>query len=143
MSFRDHVATSVSTKEEINIILRPFVPELDQAIVYATWRNAAFYGSIKEPTLPAIRFFKTKTVEIKHIIKKSEITVACFEDDEDMIIGYSVYADTHLHFIYVKADYRGKGIGKLLMPKNIETVSSDLTKIGATLVDKKKLKFLN
>lgn len=133
--------------EEIKIVLRPFIPDLDQACVYSTWRNSAFYGvprrtaeskSLAEKT--RIAFFKGMTRDIREILKSATVRIACFEDDPGMILGYSVAIGSHLNWIYVKVEYRLKGIGRMLMPKDILTVTNHLTKIGEVIVDKKKLK---
>jgi hypothetical protein len=131
---------SLNTPYNVNVVVRSYVPRLDQPIIYSTWRNGSFYSASKPVKGPAKLFFKSQTQIISHILEKADIKVACLEDDPTMIIGYVVSTGNHLNYIYIKKDYRNKGIGTLLMPKNIETVSNDLTKTGQALVTKKNLK---
>lgn len=126
--------------DEVSVIIRPFEPNTDQACIYSTWRNAAYYGMTpRNPKGNGKNFFKQQTALIKDILKDAYVRIACLKDDPMTIIGYSVTTGTHLDFIYVKVEYRNKKIGTMLMPKNIETVTSRLTKIGEVLVDRKKL----
>lgn len=118
----------------LSVILRPFRPEVDLPMIYSTWRNACFYGSPKPIQIADKVFFRLKTEEIKDILKVAQVRMAAIEDEPDHIIGYSVHRKDHLFFIYVKKDYRGKGIGSLLMPKGIKTVSKELTKIGEKIL---------
>lgn len=124
----------------LKVILRDFDKERDQAFIYASWRNGWFYSNIKKPDLPDNEVFRDKTAQIKQILNKAAIKIACLDETPNVIIGYSIATGTHLDWIYVKVEYRNKGIGALLMPKNIETVTKDLTDIGKCLVKKKNLK---
>lgn len=125
--------------DEVSVVIRAFHPDADQAFIYATWRNSAFYGS-GLPKNESDRFFKAQTAKIKEILRVASVRIACLSDDPMIIVGYSIENDNHLHWIYVKTDFRNKGVGSLLMPKNIETVTDHLTKIGKILVEKKNLK---
>lgn len=125
--------------DEVSVIIRPFCPETDEACVYSTWRNASYYGMpARNSKTNGKEFFRKQTALIRDILKNAYVRVACLKDDPMTIIGYSVTTDKHLDFIYVKVEYRNKGIGRLLMPKNIQTVTNRLTKIGLVLVDKNK-----
>jgi ribosomal protein S18 acetylase RimI-like enzyme len=93
--------------EEFNVVLRPFDPEQDLAMVITSWRNSAYYRS------------------------------AGLEHNPQVIIGYSVFTNTHLDWIYVKDDYRRNGIGSILCPKSIQTYPKEQTKIGFAILNKK------
>lgn len=125
--------------DAINIVLRPYDKDHDIAFIYSAWRNQAFYSALNKPEERPSVFFTNKTEEIKRILGHATIKIACLQDSPVTIVGYSVYTGNHLDWIYVKEDYRKQGVGTLLMPKNIETVPSELTKIGKVLADKKKL----
>lgn len=126
-------------KDEVSVVIRSFNPEMDQACVYSTWRNSAYYG-VPHRTNPAKPFFKQMTRFIAETLLSATVRVACLEDDPRTIVGYSVSTGNHLDWIYVKVDFRGKGIGTLLVPKNIETYTDRITKIGEKIVEKKNLK---
>jgi len=127
-------------EDKLNVVLRDYIPATDQACLYATWRNAAFYGARRKHQMSAKTFFKRQTTKIDDMLLNAEVKVACLEDDPTLIIGYSVFTGSHLNWVYVKKDYRNKGIGELLVPKSIETVTDSLTKIGDIIAIKKKLK---
>ena len=75
----------------------------------------------------ADEFYRSASEKIAKAIKRpgTEVRVACLADDPDMLLGWSVLHGTHLEFVYVKFDYRGKGIGKLLA-KNAATFKAPL-----------------
>ncbi len=124
---------------EVYVKIRDFDPDKDQAFIYASWRNAAYYGS-DERDDDAKGFFKRQTVFIRDVLKKATVLIACVEDAPEVLLGYAVFTGNHLHWVYVKLEFRARGIGAALVPKDIETVSPYLTKIGAVIVEMKKLK---
>lgn len=109
-------------------------------MIYSTWRNQSYYSAEERVEGSPARFFAMKSQEIRDILRIADVKIACLEDDPTTIIGYCVLQNTHLYWIYVKPDYRLQGIAKLLVPKDIRTVPQKLTKMGAKLVEKKKLK---
>lgn len=128
----------------LSVVLRDYDPERDVAMVYSTWRNNAYHSAAIKPKQDEKAWFSAYTFKIKEILRTSIVKIACFEDTPSVIVGYVVYSGMgvdglHLHWIYVKGDYRNKGIGTMLYPKEIQTVTPDLTKIGLEIVNKKKL----
>lgn len=134
-----------SMSEQVKVIVRDFRPKEDEAMIYSTWRNSAFYGASATAEQKRFQedpkiFFRRLTATIRDTLRGALVLIACVEDAPEVILGYSVSTGSHLDWIYVKLEFRGKGIGAALMPKSIETVTANLTKIGATIVEKKKLK---
>lgn len=125
--------------EEVEVILRS-MSEDDLPCIYSTWRNSAYFGMEKREQ-NADKFFKKQTANISQVLSDALVRIACLKDDPNMIIGYSVSTGDHLDWIYVKVEFRNKGIGRLLFPKNIKTVTTRQTKIGAVIARKKKLNF--
>lgn len=78
-----------------------------------------------------------------HILKKpkTETSVCCLKEDEDVIVGYSVVEktdqDTILHWVFVRNDWQGKGIARDLVPKGI-TIATHLTKTGEKILEKRQ-----
>jgi hypothetical protein len=116
----------------------------DEPFIYSTWRNGLFYGSLnKENFPPAEQFFREYTARIKQILALPkdflDIRVACIQDAPEVIIGYAVFTgDLHLEWVYVKDQFRGKGVARFLTVRT-KTVSPELTKSGAAIVKKKNL----
>ncbi len=129
--------------DEVKIILRDFDQEQDQAMIYSTWRNSLFYSSSEQIYDSPQTFFRKQTHKIKPILKNALIKIACFEDTPSVIVGYCVTSANHVYFIYVKTDFRKKGIATMLFPKTIETATKDLTKIGKILAEKKNLRVID
>lgn len=128
--------------DEVSVIVtRPYDPVNDAALVYSTWRNSAYYGSVEaKADGNAAHWFKKMSVHIKGVLDYATVRIACLSDDPTVIIGYSIWTGSHLHWIYVKVDYRCKGVGKLLFPKGIDTVTDQQTKIGQVIAKKHDLK---
>lgn len=128
---------SVGTPEDVMVSGRMFIAETDEAFVYATWRNGAYYGVKRDQ--PATDFFRDQTAKIREILKVAQVRIACIKDAPEVILGYAVVTGgNHLEWIFVKQQFRGKGIAKYITP-GVETVTSDLTRIGASIVKKKNL----
>ncbi len=125
--------------EEKIVVLRDFDLISDEAYIYASWRNSSYYSALVRPIISAQSYFRLKTRQIRNILETAEVRIACFQDTPIVIVGYSVTTENHLDWIFVKPDYRLKGIGALLFPKDIETVTNELTKIGKVIVEEKKL----
>lgn len=121
----------------VSVIKRP-MRITDKPFIFSTWRNQLYYESAKPVTQPPKMYFKKATEMIKQVLEHAQCTVACLESEPDLIIGYSVSSGPHLHWVYVKKDYRNKGIASLLATE-ITSCDYDLTKTGNTLAKKKGL----
>lgn len=121
------------------VVLRHFDPETDSGFIYSSWRNSSFYLRAAVDSGDPSSFFSDQTRRIREILKFADIRIACLEDSPLFIVGYSVCSGSHLDWIYVKVDYRGKGIGRLLTPKGTKTFTADVTRIGKVIAFKKNL----
>jgi hypothetical protein len=107
----------------------------------STWRNNLWFelhpGSEgRERTDESYDFFKSTSKSIDKILESSRVTVACDENDPEFIYGYSVIQDHVLIWVYVKIEYRGNKIAKLLS-KDAQEIGEPTTKAGHDV--KKKL----
>ena len=68
---------------------------------------------------------------------KNIVKIACLKEDSDVILGYSIMSDNFqtAHWVYVKSAWRGKGIGKSLLPQ-FPTSFTHLSALGKTLMSK-------
>lgn len=100
--------------QPIEIITRSYNQKTDDPYIYSTWTRYAYY-SAKDPIKTSKPvWFKNKSDQIKEILPKSDIKVACFRDDPAFILGYIVVLDRKLKWLCVKKDYHDQGIEKLL-----------------------------
>ena len=102
------------------------------------WTNDWFF-LIHKPT-----YYSIYRKVISNIISAPEckVNIAILDDDPDLALGWSVYANDVLHYVFVKRDLRKQGIGRSLMPKGINRITH-LTVSGAVIWKTKipKLKF--
>ena len=86
----------------------------------SSWLGNPFFKRIKREI-----FFPNYRVVIDSIINNpsTSIRVACFNEDENLILGYSISCFDVLHYVYVKGAYRKQGLGKSLLPKVINKIS--------------------
>jgi hypothetical protein len=62
------------------------------------------------------RFMKQGiTQRLKKIIESSTVMIACSSEDANQILGYLIYENDILHFVYTKMIYRNFGIMKKLI----------------------------
>lgn len=111
----------------------------DRRFVFTTWKNGIWFSEPRDER-NYDEFNSLKSREINRILKRSnaKVTIACISDNLDQIIGYSVATGTHLHWIYVKEDYRKQGIGRLLA-KGTVTISEPITKIAKVIASEHDL----
>jgi len=113
----------------------------DKAFVLSTWLRGLRYGNDWFEAIDADPYFRIYQTVIESILSRpgTKVDVACLKDDEDVILGYSVYQPSYLHWIFVKKAWRGIKIGKALMPNDIVSVTH-LTAIGRKLLLKSPTK---
>lgn len=68
------------------------------------------------------------------------ISVACLSSDPDVILGFSVYEPSILHFVFVKPHWRRIGIATQLVPKDTSIVTG-FTRVGDIIRRKKAWAF--
>lgn len=111
----------------------------DVPFIMATWLRGLKFGNSWFKLIDSDAFYKTYHDLISSLLIKPSVTikVACLKEDDEVILGYSVYDDTILHWAHVKKAWRNIGIAKSLVPANITTVSH-LTETGKSIFLKKK-----
>ncbi len=108
-------AREAFAKTQLPISIRPMVKG-DEPFLYATWLNCYRESSPYTKGIPKDIFYDNHKMIIAKILQNSEISIACDAEDACVIYGFLVASgvDT-IHFIYVKAPFRGYGIAKALM----------------------------
>ena len=112
----------------------------DISFLLSTFLKGLYYGSRFWALVDQEAFFSNYEPFIKQLLIKSKVSVACLTEDPDVILGYSIFNNTTLHFIFVKKSYRKLGIARLLFPKDI-TMVSHITDSGDSIRKKLNLKF--
>lgn len=112
----------------------------DKAFVMSTWLRGLYYGDSWFSLIPKDVFMANYKLIIEAIISKptNTILVACDINDHDTIFGFSCLRQDFdiIHWVFVKKLFRGKGVGKSLVPQNPRSVSH-LSETGKSLLASK------
>lgn len=108
----------------------------DLGFVYSTWLKGLYHGCklYKDILKLDEQQFADRYHELlKKVIfgKEAIVRVASLKEDEDTIVGYSVYNKNpaHLHWVFVKPPFRKLGLARKLVPDDI-IACTQLTIIG-------------
>lgn len=112
----------------------------DINFMLSTALKGLYYGSKFWAEVDQESFFKNYEPFLKTLMLKTDIKIACLEDDPDVILGWIMYHKQTVDFVFVKKSYRKLGIAKLLWPSDITTVSH-ITDQGNSIRKQMKLKF--
>ena len=99
----------------MEIIIRAYAPETDDGYIYSTWTKYAWYSPENPIKAKKNQFFKLKSREIKELLGKALVRIACIKDNPYVIMGYIVINDGKKVWMCVKKDYHNQGIETLLM----------------------------
>lgn len=102
-----------SRSEHFSVAFRPGKKE-DRNYILSTWSK----GVVGEPPFKwmAKSAWKRHHGVMESLIDgKAKVVVASNPSDEDHILGYAVYDDEAVHWLYVKKKFRGFGLGSELL----------------------------
>jgi GNAT superfamily N-acetyltransferase len=68
------------------------------------------------------------------LLECSTCNVACIEDHPEDIVGWCCQDEPEIHYVYVKAPFRGYGIGTALLPTFARPVYTHMTEAGRRMV---------
>ncbi len=89
----------------------------DEALVYSTatrmLRKVHWIQRLPEPLATA------HAAEVAH---SGEIRVAAFAEDDDIVLGFALLAQKRIDLVWVKSQFRRRGIGRLLIYDRIDDV---------------------
>lgn len=116
--------------------------DADKPFILATWLRGLRFGNDWFLTIDPKAYFKSYHDVIANIINKSHTTIkiACLKEDPNVILGYCVYNNNAIHWVFVKKAWRSIGIAKNLVPENIKTVTH-ITDVGKSITIKKGYTF--
>ena len=123
--------------------IREYRPDIDEHFIVKSFFEGLKFGHPYYKMIDDDAYFHWANNMIYGLLRDNSIQkdVCCLIEDEEVIVGYSIYAFDILYWIYVKTRWRMMGIAKnLILDKNIKTVST-ITKIGNALRLKYNFKF--
>lgn len=102
----------------------------DYSFIMSTWLRGQYYGNTHYRSMDKDAFFTAWHMKVSIILSNHvSAKVMCLDEDPDTIIGYAVYNDNMLHWVFVKRPFRKFGFAKELVPTGIDIVTS-MTKMG-------------
>jgi len=104
--------------------------------IYAKWLRSAKYGNDIYKKIPSEYYYKSYSRYLDSLLHRCKVRLAVLDDDKDVLLGFACYKDKILHYVYVNREQRRQGIGKSLLPKEIE-IYTHYTKDGIKIVDNK------
>lgn len=107
----------------------------DINLVFSSWLDGLRFGNWVYGLIDKAVYYQTQHKVIEYLLARPTVSVrvACLADAPDVIIGYSVFENNKLHWIYVKKKWRGIGVARDLMPYNIDTVTN-ITNVGLVIM---------
>jgi hypothetical protein len=115
----------------------------DKSFIFSTWLKGVYYGCTYFRQMPQDLYYDLQGDQITKVLQdpSTHIRIACDQDDPPWVVGFCVYKNSDLHWIYVKLDFRKKGIARLLMQGvEIQQVKA-MTRVGKAIADNHGLIF--
>ncbi len=112
--------------------------EEDKAFILSTFLKGLYYGDSWFSQIDKTAFMDNYKLVGDALLQRCAVKVACLPDDENVILGYSILSKDFqaIVFVYVKSDWRQKGIARNLCPKHPQAVTH-LTSVGKILLKNK------
>ncbi len=86
----------------------------DLPLIYNSWLKEYYYST---KYITATLFNKEYHKVIEYILSYSSVMILCNKDEIDHIIGYIVYTNDVIHWIYIKSSFRLMGLGRKLLQR--------------------------
>ena len=130
------------SEEVIVLTFENYCPQEFMPYIYGKFKRSLRHGNDYFSLMDQENFSKAYDVFIPHLISKSILRLAALKSDRDILLGFSLIEDAKLHYVFVQAEFRKLGIGKMLIPHAIDTITH-VTKMGLQLWSSKlpKAKF--
>lgn|SRR4051812_2554624 len=101
--------------DDLFIVIRNFHAPTDAPYIYSTWSKYSWYSPKAPLRVKKRNFFRQKIGEIRELLDKSIVHIACMKDDPDFIVGYIVVYEGKMEWSCIKKSYRNQGIEGLLV----------------------------
>jgi hypothetical protein len=92
--------------------------ESDIPFIMSTFLKGVYYGNSNNQLVDKRVFMDNYKHFAQVLINNNAVILAVLKDDHDVILGYSIVSSSAstVHWCYVKAPWRNKGIGRALVP---------------------------
>lgn len=112
----------------------PLLPDNYRSMIFAYWQRSLRHGNDYFRLVKPDAYYEAYGKYIKRILAdfSCAVRLAVLAEDQDVCLGFSISRGTILDYVYVQKDYRRIGVGKSLVPADIDTITQ-LTKTGLLL----------
>ena len=109
-----------------------------RALVYSRWLRSLRFGNDYFKLVAQDAYYEAYHLYIQRILEHpdSMVRLAVLSDDADVVLGFSVSRGSILDYVHVHKDHRRLGIGRKLVPKDIDTITH-LTRTGLAIFGSK------
>lgn len=110
------------------------VPDDYRGLIYSKWMRSLRYGNDYYRLMDEKSFYPAYQRHITNILACPDavVHIAVLAEDHDVVLGFSVCRDKVLDYVHVHKEQRLHGIGRRLVPGNIDRVTH-MTKTGLLL----------
>jgi hypothetical protein len=117
------------------------LPEQYKSLIFAKWLRSLKKGNELYRKIDSRAYYDTYQLLIERILDKpdTKVRLAVLTDDHDVVLGFCIYRNEILDYVYVQQDIRKHGIGEKLLPKEIK-VYTHLTKTADIIIANRKPK---
>jgi len=99
----------------MNHLLRPMCPQ-DRALVIDTWcRSYHAHASCWMGFVSCDTFVTCYRPTVERLLCESFTRVACLPGEESAVIGWACVRGKHLHYVWVRGDWRKEGVATDLL----------------------------
>lgn len=95
-------------------------------MIYSRWLRSLRHGNDWFKLIDSDEYYRNYHKVLENILdgpNEASIRLAVLSDDHDVVLGYSVCRGDCLDYVHVQKDFRGMGIGRALVPANINWIS--------------------
>lgn len=100
--------------------------QADAAFVISSWLSS--HQEHWKPFVTAPTFNRSYRPFVEKCLSTSTILIAALEDEPDTILGYIVFKDNVIHYIYVKYPLRRQGLARKLITEAEDRSGVSFTK---------------
>ncbi len=110
------------------------LPESYRNLILSRWMRSLRYGNDYFKLAASDSYYDAYGRYINRLMASPGATVrlAVLGEDHDLVLGFSLSRGSVLDYVHVQADMRRQGIGRSLVPADIDTITH-LTRTGATI----------
>jgi len=99
------------------------LPQSFLNVIIAPFMNSLRYGNYMFKLIDKQAFYRAYKIYIDMLLSRPESVIKMALLNDDTVLGWSLFENKTLHYIWVKKEVRRQGIGKSLLPKEFDKIS--------------------